>query len=113
MVPDWAAVLGIKSLADFCSVNRSQFLKKNLFRGIKHLSNADLVPYTVGKGGKKMGINYGLDIQDVPIIETKYTQEDEHEGSLRPKNLKEYIGQEKAKEILPFLLKRLKSVVSH
>lgn len=55
-----------------------------------------------------MGINYGLDIQDVPIIETKYTQEDEHEGSLRPKNLKEYIGQEKAKGNLAVFIEAAK-----
>ena len=32
-----------------------------------------------------------------PLVTTSLTREDENEGSLRPKTLREYIGQEKAK----------------
>ena len=37
---------------------------------------------------------------EAPLVTTSLTPEDEGEGSLRPKSLVEYIGQEKAKEIL-------------
>ncbi|MBQ7943204.1 MAG: Holliday junction branch migration DNA helicase RuvB [Lachnospiraceae bacterium] len=43
------------------------------------------------------------------IIETKITEEDRKiEGSLRPQTLKEYIGQQKAKEILSIYIKAAK-----
>lgn len=47
-----------------------------------------------------MSIDFGNDIYEEPIVTTSFLQEDAGEGSLRPKNLREYIGQEKAKENL-------------
>ena len=47
-----------------------------------------------------MSIDFGNDIYEEPIVAKTFLQEDAQEGSLRPKTLKEYIGQEKAKENL-------------
>ena len=47
-----------------------------------------------------MSIDFGNDIYVEPIVAKTFLQEDAQEGSLRPKTLKEYIGQEKAKENL-------------
>ena len=47
-----------------------------------------------------MSIDFGNDIYEEPLVTTSFLQEDASEGSLRPKSLKEYIGQEKAKENL-------------
>ena len=47
-----------------------------------------------------MSIDFGSDIYEEPIVAKTFLQEDAQEGSLRPKTLKEYIGQEKAKENL-------------
>lgn len=47
-----------------------------------------------------MSIDFGSDIYEEPIVAKTFLQEDAQEGSLRPKSLGEYIGQEKAKENL-------------
>ena len=47
-----------------------------------------------------MSIDFGNDISEEPIVAKTFLQEDAQEGSLRPKTLREYIGQEKAKENL-------------
>ena len=44
-----------------------------------------------------MSIDFGNDIYEEPIVAKTFLAEDAQEGSLRPKTLKEYIGQEKAK----------------
>ncbi len=44
-----------------------------------------------------MSIDFGTDIYEEPIVAKTFLQEDTQEGSLRPKTLREYIGQEKAK----------------
>ena len=47
-----------------------------------------------------MSIDFGNDIYEEPIVAKTFLQEDVGEVSLRPKSLREYIGQEKAKENL-------------
>ena len=47
-----------------------------------------------------MSIDFGNDIYEEPLVAKTFLQEDAQEGSLRPKTLREYIGQEKAKENL-------------
>ena len=47
-----------------------------------------------------MSIDFGNDIYEEPLVAKTFLQEDAQEGSLRPKTLKEYIGQEKAKDNL-------------
>ena len=47
-----------------------------------------------------MSIDFGNDIYEEPIVAKTSLQEDAQEGSLRPKTLREYIGQEKAKDNL-------------
>ncbi|MBQ9330305.1 MAG: Holliday junction branch migration DNA helicase RuvB [Oscillibacter sp.] len=47
-----------------------------------------------------MSIDFGNDIYEEPIVAKTFLQEDAQEGSLRPRTLREYIGQEKAKENL-------------
>ena len=44
-----------------------------------------------------MSIDFGTDIYEEPIVAKTFLSEDAQEGSLRPKTLSEYIGQEKAK----------------
>lgn len=44
-----------------------------------------------------MSIDFGTDIYEEPIVGKTFLSEDAQEGSLRPKTLSEYIGQEKAK----------------
>ena len=44
-----------------------------------------------------MSIDFGTDIYEEPIVAKTFLSEDAQEGSLRPKTLREYIGQEKAK----------------
>ena len=44
-----------------------------------------------------MNIDFGTDIYEEPIVAKTFLSEDAQEGSLRPKTLQEYIGQEKAK----------------
>ena len=44
-----------------------------------------------------MSIDFGTDIYEEPLVAKTFLQEDTQEGSLRPKTLREYIGQEKAK----------------
>ena len=50
-----------------------------------------------GKGSEQVSIDFGTDIYEEPIVAKTFLQEDAQEGSLRPKTLSEYIGQEKAK----------------
>ena len=47
-----------------------------------------------------MSIDFGNDIYEEPIVAKTFLSEDAQEGSLRPKTLREYIGQEKAKDNL-------------
>lgn len=47
-----------------------------------------------------MSIDFGADIYEEPIVAKTFLSEDTQEVSLRPHTLKEYIGQEKAKENL-------------
>jgi len=51
-----------------------------------------------------MSIDFGNDIYEEPIVAKTFLQEDAQEGSLRPKTLKEYIGQEKAKDNLAIFI---------
>ena len=51
-----------------------------------------------------MSIDFGNDIYEEPIVAKTFLQEDAQEGSLRPKTLREYIGQEKAKENLAIFI---------
>lgn len=44
-----------------------------------------------------MSIDFGTDIYEEPLVAKTFLQEDAQEGSLRPKTLRDYIGQEKAK----------------
>ena len=43
-----------------------------------------------------MSIDFGTDIYEEPIVAKTFLSEDAQEGSLRPKTLHEYIGQENA-----------------
>ena len=45
----------------------------------------------------------GFETQE-PLVTTSLTRDDENEGSLRPKTLREYIGQEKAKQNLSIFI---------
>ena len=47
-----------------------------------------------------MSIDFGNDIYEEPLVAKTFLAEDVQEGSLRPKTLREYIGQEKAKDNL-------------
>ena len=47
-----------------------------------------------------MSIDFGNGIYEEPIVAKTFLAEDAQEGSLRPKSLEEYIGQEKAKDNL-------------
>ena len=51
-----------------------------------------------------MSIDYGSDIYEEPIVAKTFLSEDSNENSLRPHTLKEYIGQEKAKENLSIFI---------
>ena len=51
-----------------------------------------------------MSIDFGNDIYEEPIVSKTFLSEDVHEGSLRPKTLREYIGQEKAKNNLAIFI---------
>ena len=51
-----------------------------------------------------MSIDFGNDIYEEPIVAKTFLQEDAQEGSLRPKTLREYIGQEKAKDNLAMFI---------
>ena len=51
-----------------------------------------------------MSIDYSQEEAQAPLITTSLTREDEGEGSLRPRTLTEYIGQEKAKENLSIFI---------
>lgn len=51
-----------------------------------------------------MSIDFGNDIYEEPIVAKTFLQEDAQEGSLRPRTLREYIGQEKAKENLSIFI---------
>ncbi|WP_294512224.1 Holliday junction branch migration DNA helicase RuvB [uncultured Intestinimonas sp.] len=45
---------------------------------------------------------------EAPLVTTSLTRDDENEGSLRPKTLREYIGQEKAKDNLEVFIQAAK-----
>lgn len=51
-----------------------------------------------------MSIDFGNDIYEEPIVAKTFLSEDASEGSLRPHTLREYIGQEKAKENLSIFI---------
>jgi len=51
-----------------------------------------------------LSIDFGTDIYEEPIVAKTFLQEDARESSLRPKTLKEYIGQSKAKENLSIFI---------
>ncbi|MEG0779921.1 MAG: Holliday junction branch migration DNA helicase RuvB [Oscillospiraceae bacterium] len=51
-----------------------------------------------------MSIDFGTDIYEEPLVTKTFLPEDAAEGSLRPKTLAEYIGQEKAKENLSIFI---------
>ncbi len=51
-----------------------------------------------------MSIDFGNDIYEEPIVAKTFLAEDSSENSLRPHTLKEYIGQEKAKENLSIFI---------
>ena len=51
-----------------------------------------------------MSIDFGTDIYEEPLVAKTFLAEDVQEGSLRPKTLKEYIGQEKAKDNLAIFI---------
>ena len=55
-----------------------------------------------------MSIDFGTDIYEEPIVAKTFLQEDAQEGSLRPKTLREYIGQEKAKGNLAIFIEAAK-----
>ena len=55
-----------------------------------------------------MSIDFGTDIYEEPIVAKTFLSEDAQEGSLRPKTLSEYIGQEKAKENLKVYIEAAK-----
>jgi len=55
-----------------------------------------------------MSIDFGTDIYEEPIVAKTFLQEDAQEGSLRPKTLREYIGQEKAKDNLAVFIEAAK-----
>ncbi|MBO4915079.1 MAG: Holliday junction branch migration DNA helicase RuvB [Oscillospiraceae bacterium] len=55
-----------------------------------------------------MSIDFGSDISEEPIIAKTFLQEDTQEGSLRPKTLREYVGQEKAKGNLEIFIEAAK-----
>ena len=58
-----------------------------------------------------MSIDYSNDdmfLEGEPLVTTSLTQEDENEYSLRPKTLREYIGQEKAKANLEVFIQAAK-----
>ena len=46
------------------------------------------------KGSELLSIDFGTDIYEEPIVAKTFLSEDAQEGSLRPKTLSEYIGQE-------------------
>ena len=51
-----------------------------------------------------MSIDYSHEEAQAPLVTTSLIREDDGEGSLRPKTLSEYIGQEKAKENLSIFI---------
>ena len=55
-----------------------------------------------------MSIDVGTDIYEEPIVAKTFLSEDAQEGSLRPKTLREYIGQEKAKGNLAVFIEAAK-----
>ncbi len=51
-----------------------------------------------------MSIDFGADLYEDPIVAKTFLSEDVNEGSLRPRTLAEYIGQEKAKQNLSIFI---------
>ena len=62
------------------------------------------------KGSETLSIAFSEDgfETEEPLVTTSLTRDDESEGSLRPKTLKEYIGQEKAKGNLEVFIQAAK-----
>ena len=65
-------------------------------------------PNPVEKGSDTLSIDFGNDIYEEPIVAKTFLSEDAQEGSLRPKTLREYIGQEKAKGNLAVFIEAAK-----
>ena len=55
-----------------------------------------------------MSIDFGSDIYEEPLVTKTFLQEDAQEGTLRPKTLAEYIGQEKIKGNLQIFIQAAK-----
>lgn len=55
-----------------------------------------------------MSIDFGSDIYEEPVVAKTFLPEDAQEGSLRPKTLQEYIGQEKVKGNLEIFIEAAK-----
>ena len=55
-----------------------------------------------------MSIDFGNDIYEEPLVTKTFLQEDAQEGSLRPRTLADYIGQEKAKANLAVFIEAAK-----
>ena len=51
-----------------------------------------------------MSIDFGTDIYEEPLVSKSFLPEDSGELSLRPHTLREYIGQQKAKENLSIFI---------
>ena len=51
-----------------------------------------------------MSIDFSMEEVHEPLMTTSFTPEDDGEGSLRPKSLTEYIGQQKAKDNLSIFI---------
>ena len=51
-----------------------------------------------------MSIDFGNDIYEEPLVAKTFLAEDAQEGNLRPRTLREYIGQEKARENLQIFI---------
>ena len=64
--------------------------------------------WTEEKGCDILSIDFGTDIYEEPIVAKTFLSEDAQEGSLRPKTLREYIGQEKAKGNLAVFIEAAK-----
>ena len=57
-----------------------------------------------------MSIDYGNDIYEEPLVAKTFLQEDVQEGSLRPRTLQDYIGQEKVKENLSVFIQAARKI---
>jgi len=64
---------------------------------LSYISSSTLAHDSIEKESGSMSIDFGNDIYEEPIVAKTFLEEDSGEVSLRPRTLKEYIGQEKAK----------------